>query len=320
MKCSEAIEIFELAAPKAVVINDFFTKERLLIKYRFLLGYKTTIIFFKIEVLEKQKKLNDLQPIMKYSVLSSTHKYMKTLTKLLPALLLALCCGQSFANPNPVSKKNLYDVTDRHLSGFYAVNLAGPFDLYITHGATESVKVVAPAGVVIRVITEVNDGVLKVYTKHESWNWGNWWGSHKKIKVYVAFKNLNSINISGSGDVYFKDGIKTSALKLSISGSGDMLGRVDVRTLESSIYGSGDMKLSGTAENSTVRVVGSGDFTARNLVTVNSEVRVSGSGDAEINASEKIDAALAGSGDVHYTGTAKNISSSKSGSGDISRF
>jgi putative autotransporter adhesin-like protein len=80
------------------------------------------------------------------------------------------------------------------------------------------------------------------------------------------------------------------------------------------------MKLSGSAESSTVRVVGSGDYTARNLLTVSCAVRVSGSGDAEINASDKVDAAVNGSGDVRYTGAAKNINSRKSGSGDITRF
>jgi len=99
-----------------------------------------------------------------------------------------------------------------------------------------------------------------------------------------------------------------------------MTGRVIAKTLESSISGSGDMRLSGSADNSTVSVVGSGDYTARNLATVNCAVRVSGSGDAEINASNKVDAAVVGSGDIRYTGAAKNINSRKTGSGDITRF
>jgi len=245
---------------------------------------------------------------------------MKTLTKILFAAFLLAGASYTHAKPHRGIKANLSEIVDRHLSGFSAVDLAGPFDVYITQGSAESVKVEAPADMLDKVLTEVNNGVLKVYTKHEDWNWGNWWGHHKKIVVYVSAKDLNSINISGSGDIYFKEGITTNSLKLRISGSGDMLGRVDVKTLESSISGSGDMKLSGRADNSTVRVVGSGDFTARNLVTDNSEVRVSGSGDAEINASEKVDAAVVGSGDVRYTGAAKSVSSSKSGSGDISRF
>jgi hypothetical protein len=178
----------------------------------------------------------------------------------------------------------------------------------------------APADIMDHIITEVNGGVLKIYNKHDGWSWGNWWGNHKKVVVYVTAKDLNSINISGSGDVFFKDGLSTNALKLKISGSGDMMGKLSVKTLESSISGSGDMKLSGRAESSTVSMVGSGDFTARDLLTVSTNVHVSGSGDAKINASDKVDATVRGSGDIHYTGGAKNIHQSKSGSGDITRF
>ena len=233
-----------------------------------------------------------------------------------------LLAGTGFASAksNSTIKLNTSEIVDRHLSGFHAVNIAGPFDVKITQGSTESVKVEAPADLMSHILTDVNDGVLKIYTKHDYFHWGDLFGNHRKIIVYVTIKDVNSVNISGSGDAYFKDGLTANSLKLNISGSGDMTGKVDVKILESSISGSGDMRLVGRAENSTVHVVGSGDFTARNLLTVNSSVRVSGSGDAEINASEKVDAAVNGSGDVHYTGAARSVNSSKSGSGDISRF
>src|SRR5258708_24845830 len=165
-------------------------------------------------------------------------------------------------------------MVDRHLSGFNDIILAVPFDLYITKGSKKSVKVEAPADVMDRILTEINGGVLKIYTKHEYFHWGDLLGNHKKILIYVTIRDVNSINISGSGDATFKDGIKANSLRLSISGSGDMMGKVDVKTLESSISGSGDMKLAGSAENSAVKVVGSGAFTARNFIIVNSSVRV----------------------------------------------
>jgi hypothetical protein len=245
---------------------------------------------------------------------------MKSLTKIFLATVLVAGTCYAIAKPRPTVKSSASEIVDRHLSGFNAIDLAGPFDVRITQGSTESVKVQAPADVMDRILTEVNGGVLKIYTKHDYFNWGDLFGNHRKILVYVTIKDVNSINISGSGDAFFNEGVTANSLRLNISGSGDMTGKVDVKTLESSISGSGDMKLSGRAENSTVRVVGSGDFTARNLLTVSSSVRVSGSGDAEINASEKVDAAVNGSGDVRYTGTARSINSSKSGSGDISRF
>ena len=241
---------------------------------------------------------------------------MNTLKKLLFIALLVTISGYTFANANAVKQNK---TEDRHLTGFHAVNVAGSFDVYITQGSTESVKVDAPANVIDRIITEVEGGILKIYTKNNNgfnFNWGN----NKRMIVYVSIKEVNSVALTGSGDVFFKNGLKAPTLAIKLNGSGDVSGRVDVRNLETNLSGSGDITLTGRAETSQVSVVGSGDFTGQNLVTNSTTVKVAGSGDARVNATEKIDASVAGSGDVHYTGGATNVSSAKAGSGDISRI
>ena len=243
---------------------------------------------------------------------------MKLLAKFLLAAVLFAGAGNVAANPYSVANGRIAEIQDRHLTGFNGVHVAGSFDVILTQGPNESVKVEAPSDVIDRVKTDVEGGVLKIYNKHDDFNWGNWWGHSKKIVVYVTAKDINSINISGSGDVSFRDGIKTNSLKLKISGSGDMKGHLEVKNLESSISGSGDMSLEGRADNSSVSLVGSGDYRAHNLQTAVTSVRVSGSGDAGINVSQRLDASVNGSGDVHYTGGPKTVNKSKSGSGDIS--
>ncbi|OCX51223.1 hypothetical protein BEL04_21205 [Mucilaginibacter sp. PPCGB 2223] len=210
------------------------------------------------------------------------------------------------------------DVDDRHLSGFNAINLSASYDVYITQGAAESVKVDAAADEQERIVTEVRGGVLYISGKeHGGMHWD--WGGKKRV-VYVVVKDINSISISGSGDVFFKSGINTNAMHIKVSGSGDVNGRLNAKTAEIEISGSGDVKLYGRADNSNVRVSGSGDFSGRDLVTNTTTVRVVGSGDATVNASTKIDASVSGSGDITYTGGAHQVSTSKSGSGDIHRM
>ncbi len=231
---------------------------------------------------------------------------MKALTRILFALLLTVGANNVFA-----------DTQDRHLTGFKAVDLQGPFDVYITQGPNEAVKVEAPGDIIEHVKTEVEGGTLKIYNNQKSdWNF-NLFGSHKKVIVYVTARDLNSVAVSGSGDVFFKGGITATSLKLRVSGSGDLTGKVEVKELESSVSGSGDAKISGHAVSSEVHVSGSGDFRGFDLATTNTSVHVSGSGDASVNASTKIDASVSGSGDVRYSGNPKSVSKSKSGSGDI---
>lgn len=232
---------------------------------------------------------------------------MRSFKKLILAAALVAINAVAFA-----------DSEDRHLTGFSAVSVAGSFDVYIVQGSTESVKVDAPSDVIGRIVTEVEGGVLKIYTKRENMSWN--WSSNKKVVVYLAIKDVNAISLSGSGDVFFKEGVRANSLKLKLTGSGDLTGKVDVKNLESSVSGSGDITITGRAENSSVSVVGSGDFTAQSLSTSNTAVSVRGSGDARVNASDKIDASVVGSGDIHYTGSVKSVNTSKAGSGSISRM
>jgi len=243
---------------------------------------------------------------------------MKSLTKILLAAVLATGAGYTYAKPTiTVSTKANNDVQDRHLTGFNAVDTQGSFDVVITQGPSESVKIDAPADVIDRVVTEVEDHTLKIHNKrHSGSDWS--WTGHKKIVVYVTVRDINAVGISGSGNVSFKDGLRAKSLNISVSGSGDVIGKVETGELACDISGSGNMKLSGHAETSSVAVSGSGDYSGHDVTTVSTTVQVSGSGNASINASSSITAATSGSGDVRYTGGASHVVKSKSGSGDIS--
>jgi hypothetical protein len=235
---------------------------------------------------------------------------MKSLTKILLTAVMLAGVNSAFA-----------DTQDRHLSGFHAISESGSFDVYITQGNTESVKVEAPANIIDKIITEVDGDVLKIRQKNENFSWSNIFsGNHKKIAVYITVKSIRAISLSGSGDAFFKDGLTADRLELKTSGSGDILGKLNVKTLEIGGSGSGDVRLSGSAETSTISLNGSGDFTGRDLVTATTMVRLSGSGDASVNATQKLDARVSGSGDIRYTGGAKQVSSHSSGSGDIHKF
>jgi hypothetical protein len=253
-------------------------------------------------------------PASYYQILNN----MKSLTKLLLAIALTTgTIGYTIAKANTIII-NTQNTEDRHLSGFSSVDVGGSFDVIITQGSTESVKVTAPSDIMNRIITEVEGGVLKIHTKNGS-DWNNMFG-HKKIVVYVSAKTLNGVTLSGSGDVKFDQGVRANSFKLKLSGSGDLSGKLDVKTLETSLSGSGDIKISGKADESSVSIVGSGDFSGKELITNSTSIRVAGSGDAKVNVNQKLDASVVGSGDIYYTGSVKTINSSKAGSGEIHRM
>ena len=208
------------------------------------------------------------------------------------------------------------EIQDRKLSGFRAVASTGSFDVVLRQGSSESVKVEADAEVINEIITEVRNGTLTIRSKNTR-SWSNMW-NNRKITIYVVAKDLNSVSLSGSGDLKMENQFNANQLQLRLSGSGDFKGAVNVKTLEASISGSGDFSISGKADESTVSISGSGDYHGSDLMTKSTAIRVSGSGDATIYASENVDASVSGSGDVHYSGHPKNVAKVAHGSGDIS--
>jgi len=242
---------------------------------------------------------------------------MKLNFKLILAATLLIGAGNSFAHPVKPAHMLVANTEDRKVADFKGINLSGSYDYYIKQGASNTVRVEAPAKLLQYIVTEVKNGVLNVYTKNNN-SWGNIF-NNEKVVVYITAKDINSINLSGSGDVFFKEGIKCADLKLSLSGSGDVTGKVTATSIDCSLTGSGNIKISGRVENAKVNVVGSGDFSGSDLQTANTYVEVVGSGDASVNASQSLNAKVRGSGDIRYSGNPKSVSRSKTGSGDIER-
>src|SRR5579872_1966945 len=100
---------------------------------------------------------------------------MKLLVKTLLAALFLATITSSYGKSHASITITASEIVDRHLSGFNAVNVAGPYDVYIKQGTVESVKVEAPSDMMDRILTEVNNGVLKIYSRHNNWNWGFSW-------------------------------------------------------------------------------------------------------------------------------------------------
>jgi len=239
---------------------------------------------------------------------------MKFSFKILLAAALLIGTGNTFAKAAKATHFYKNDTENRNVSGFKGVNLSGSYNYFITQGNTESLRIEAPKDVIKNIVTEVKNGVLYVYTKnHIRWNMFK----NEKIAVYITAKEINSISLSGSGDVDFKGGIKAENLSISLTGSGDMDGKITATAVETSVTGSGDIALSGRTQNLKARVTGSGDLSTRGLQSTNVYVEVTGSGDADVYASGSLNAHVSGSGDINYSGNPKSISKSKSGSGSI---
>ena len=167
------------------------------------------------------------------------------------------------------------------------------------------------------ILTEVRSGKLVIRNRSNSW-FG--WSSTRGLEIYVTVRELESLNLSGSGKAYGENKITSDYLELKVSGSGSMDLKADAKETDIMISGSGKVYLSGEGDRSHVAISGSGSVRAENFKANSFKIRISGSGSCEIHAVESIDSRISGSGSVRYKGDPRNVNASSSGSGKVRKM
>ncbi|QNF32613.1 DUF2807 domain-containing protein [Adhaeribacter swui] len=204
----------------------------------------------------------------------------------------------------------------RPVDSFSGVASAVPFNVVVTIGPKESLRLEGDSELLDKIETPVKDGVLHIKMKKGS---EQWFGSSKKVNIYITAPSLNKLAVSGAGNMEVKGTVKGERVTTEVSGSGHLAATVAAASLSSSISGSGGMELEGKSDDVHLDISGSGRFEGKDLNTQTAKISVSGSGKASIQAEETLDATLSGSGKVTYSGNAK-VNVVKSGSGSVTKI
>jgi len=200
----------------------------------------------------------------------------------------------------------------RQVSGFTGVALAGIGELIIELGDEEALRIEAEDNLLEYIETEVKNETLEISIRR-----GINLNPTKPLYFYLTVKSLNTIAISGSGDIQAPD-LVASQFTVNISGSGDVtMGTLDADALTVAISGSGNLEIAGgQAGKQNIAIAGSGRYRTGDLVSEAVQITISGSGDATVWATETIDGQISGSGNIKYYGHPQT-SVSSSGSGMI---
>jgi len=186
------------------------------------------------------------------------------------------------------------------LEQFSKISLQISGDVYLTQSDTQSVVILAQRNILDRIKTNVlNDELSIEFNECISF--------HDGIQIFISMKDIESLEIAGSGSITSENPISVKNLELTIDGSGEIdLDNILVEeNLESHIFGSGDISLKGTetAKQHDIEIVASGNVNAYSLPTENVNITIDGSGNAYVNALSTLDVEIYGSGSVYYRGT-----------------
>lgn len=225
--------------------------------------------------------------------------------------------GNSWLGGKEVKASKNYVTKQIKVSDFNQIAVSGSLDVtYTQQSGKPKVEIYTSDNIV---------DLLDIYVKNGKLNLGfkkNVKVSYNKLEIRVTSEDLNTVNVAGSGDFKFTNGLKTDQLKMNVAGSGDITAS-NIQCSQgftANVAGSGDIECKQLkAADMDISVAGSGDLKIENAQVTSANASVAGSGTVKISGSaDKANYSVAGSGDLYASDfKVQDISASVAGSGDI---
>jgi hypothetical protein len=206
--------------------------------------------------------------------------------------------------------------TDRTVAQFSAIDMSVPADIYYYTGTAYKVQIEAQQNITDLIESNVSGSTLQIHFNRNNVNIKS-----AGVRINVTSPGVNSIRISGSGNLYAPVPIEADQFELSLSGScGAEIDSLIANSFAGSISGSGHIKVQqGSAHDIEVEISGSGNVDILGVTAANVNTHTSGSGTIKVTATEKLNAQISGSGRVYYKGS-PDINADISGSGGVSKI
>ena len=239
---------------------------------------------------------------------------MKTSSKLLLIAFLVIILGIIIILS--VIRSNLYreDFDDygenygetteevRELDDFSSINARYGVEVIITQDTFQMVKVVADELMLKDIITDVNNGVLNVYSKFKYKKKSNF---RNRNKVYITAKNLNDIKAYKGTMVKTKDSLKGEKITLKFDDGAIGVFEVNLKELDASFNSGASLNIEGKTENANFSAIAGGIIKAHGLKCVNLDIKVSAGGIINAGEAEIINIHANSGGIVKYNENSK---------------
>jgi len=184
--------------------------------------------------------------------------------------------------------------SERTVSNFTGINIAGANNVYISYAPEVSVSVKGYDNLVSHYVTEVNDG--KLYLHYDD----NINVKNDNIQVYITMPSFDALSLSGTCNI-------------NATGSYDNTGNLFVET-----SGDGDVNIEDiSADAYTIHSSGSSNIATLGVKAKTATVEISGSSTVTLSVQDKLDVHISGSGNVSYKGEPADLNTEISGSGNV---
>ncbi|MCC9165344.1 head GIN domain-containing protein [Pontibacter harenae] len=239
-------------------------------------------------------------------------KVMKSLTSSLVLSLMALLfLGVPAFAQTLKGNGNLKSQT-RKVSGISGIDVSGGFQVELTLGNNESVRLEAEENLLSNIKTVVRNGVLHIYNDKSI-------SSSKSMKAYITLRDLTSIDISGGVKVVGKSVFKPSKLTLDMSGGTSVKLAVETSSINADMSGASKIELTGRTNTLVMDMSGASNVNAEGLQAKRVSVEASGASKIRVHATESLDIDASGASNIAYKGNPR-VTSDTSGGTKISKI
>ncbi|HYJ64122.1 MAG TPA: head GIN domain-containing protein [Parafilimonas sp.] len=198
------------------------------------------------------------------------------------------------------------DVT---INSFNSIKADGLYELVLTQGDKESVKIEADDNLQ-NLFKVSNDGSTLVIDmpelKNSNINFNDENHEHKlNLKVYVTFKQLNAIDVGIIGTIRCTTPLKADAFKIDSKNVGNIELQLTADKLTINNKGVGNITLTGSANNAIITNAGVGKFNGEDLIVQTMDINNSGVGNADVHVEKDLKVKESFLGKVTNSGNAK---------------
>jgi hypothetical protein len=174
---------------------------------------------------------------------------------------------------------------DVSITSFDVLKASGVYELKLSQGNKESVKIVADENLQ-EYFNVHNDGNKLVIDmdklKHKNLN------SKNKMKVYVTFKKLKELELKTVGNVGSEDQLSFEDLDLTNKSVGNVDLKLTANKLDMENSSVGNVKLSGKAQDAVIKNSGVGSLEAGSFIVQTMNIENTGVGSAEVYADKNL--------------------------------
>jgi uncharacterized protein (DUF2141 family) len=220
---------------------------------------------------------------------------------LLAAAVSLVSVAASAQNKKETIEGNGKVVTrDVAVSSFDVLNASGLYELKLSQGSTESVKIEGDENL-LEYFTVKQEGSKLVIDMDKLKNKNS---GQLRLKVYVTFKQLKTLDLNTLGDVKSEGSLSFDDLKLSKNGVGNLDLKLTANKVSLNNQGVGNVTLSGKAHNAVFRHEGVGSLNAGDFAVQTVDIKNNGVGNAEVNAEKELKVEDSYMGKIKNRGTA----------------